>query len=125
MICLTCGAQIPDLSMYCPECGAAQFSAHIEEEITLELTDPMKSKVIIEKCDNMTSALSKIRSVTGLSITEARAFLNEMPAVILKNLSQEEAEQKAQELREAGLDAYADHGKKKEETYGNDHITAE
>ena len=125
MICLTCGAQIPDLSMYCPECGAAQFSAHIDEEITLELTDPMKSKVIIEKCDNMTAALSAIRNVTGLSITQARALLQELPAIILKNLSQEEAEKKAQELCEAGLEAYADHGKKKDDAYGNDHFPAE
>ena len=112
MICLKCRKEIPDLSMYCPECGAPQFGRKEQEEIVLELADPVKSKVIITKTGNMTSALSAIRSATGLNITEIRKMLNELPAEILKGLSEEEAERIAKQLNEAGIEAHADHGRK-------------
>jgi RNA polymerase subunit RPABC4/transcription elongation factor Spt4 len=110
MICLKCRKEIEDLSMYCPNCGAPQFTPKIDEQITLELTDPMKSKVIIEKVENMTLALSHLREVTGLSIMELRSLLKELPAVLLSHLSKEDAAEKAQQLREAGFAAYADTG---------------
>lgn len=112
MICLKCRAEIEDLSMYCPRCGAPQFAYKPEEEITLELTDPMKSKVILLEAGNLTAALSRLKEITGLPIPELRNRLKELPAVLFDHLSEEEAEEKAKQLNEAGLKAEADHGKK-------------
>ena len=105
MICLKCRAEIEDLSMYCPNCGAPQFAPKHDEEIVLELSDPLKSKVIIHSVDNMTAALSAIRKVTGQQITEVRRLLDELPAVLLSGLSEEDAAKYAQQLKEAGIDA--------------------
>lgn len=105
MICLKCRAEIEDLSMYCPNCGAPQFAPKHDEEIVLELTDPLKSKVIIHSVGNMTAALSTIRKVTGLQMADVRRLLNELPAVLLSGLSEEEAQKYAEQLKEAGIDA--------------------
>ena len=110
MICLKCRAEIEDLSMYCPNCGAPQFTPKQDEEIVLQLEDPMKSKVIITQIENMTSALSKLREITGLSIMEIRSALKELPAVILDHLSEEDAIAKAKQLQEAGIQAEASNG---------------
>ena len=83
MICLKCRAEIEDLSMYCPNCGAPQFTPKHDEEIVLELNDPMKSKVVIMEITNMTSALSTLKNITGLSIAEIRNALKELPATEL------------------------------------------
>jgi RNA polymerase subunit RPABC4/transcription elongation factor Spt4 len=123
MICLKCRAEIEDLSMYCPNCGAPQFTPKHDEEIVLELNDPMKSKVVIMEIDNMTSALSTLKNITGLSIAEIRNALKELPAVLMDHLSEEDALLKATELCTAGIKAEAvsgsvsinDHGETDEE----------
>ncbi len=107
MICLKCRAEIEDLSMYCPNCGAPQFTPDHHEEIVLELSDPMKSKVIVTEIDNLTSALSKLKAVTGLSVPEIRNALKQLPAVLKDHLSEEEAVQLAQKLNEEGIKAEA------------------
>lgn len=107
MICLKCRAEIEDLSMYCPRCGAPQFAPKHEEEITLELSDPMKAKVVITEVDNMTYALAKLKDITGRSIMELRALLKELPAAVMEHLSEEDALTKAKLLQEAGLKAEA------------------
>ena len=110
MICLKCRAEIEDLSMYCPNCGAPQFAPKHDEEITLELSDPMKSKVVITEVENMTEALAKLKDITGRSIMELRTLLKELPAVVMEHLSAEDAVSRAKLLQEAGLKAEADTG---------------
>lgn len=108
MICKKCGKEIPDLSMYCPECGAPQF-AREEKEVNLVMPDRMKSKVVIYSCSNMTKGIQTIRAFTGLSIPEARKVLSSFPSVLLESLPADEAERSAEMLREEGLDAKAVH----------------
>lgn len=110
MICLKCRAEIEDLSMYCPNCGAPQFAPKHDEEIVLELTDPLKSKIIVHSVSNLTAALSTIRKITDQPLSEIRTLLSELPAVLLSGLSVEDAEKYASQLKEAGIDASADSG---------------
>ena len=130
MICLKCRSEIEDLSMYCPNCGAPQFTPKIDEEIVLELSDPKKSKVIVTEVKNMTSALSVLKSITGLSIAELRTSLKELPAVIKEHLGKEEATETARQLREAGIESYTDEEavsleEKEDDPYGIHHIPSE
>ena len=67
----------------------------------------MKSKVIVTEIDNLTSALSKLKAVTDLSVPEIRNALKQMPAVLKDHLSEEEAVQLAQKLNEEGIKAEA------------------
>ncbi len=113
MICKKCGAELPDLTMYCTKCGAPQFAAP-KPEVNLVMADSSTSKVVINSCPNMTVALSQIRALTGMTVPEIRTLLKEMPAVLLSSLSRDEAESTAAILRENGVDAEAVHKEKKE-----------
>ena len=107
MICRNCGRELPDLAMYCPSCGTKQFGSteSEKEELTLELNDPMISRVIIEKIDNQTSAMAALKKVTGLEIAEIRKILSGLPYEIGSFMSAEAAEKLEAELNEAGITA--------------------
>ncbi len=113
MICKKCGKELPDLTMYCTNCGAPQFAAP-KPEVKLELADPSASKVVINSCPNMTNAVTSIRALTGMGVPEIRKLLQELPAVLLSALTREEAENTASMLKENGIDAEAVHKEKKE-----------
>lgn len=117
MKCRKCGAELPDLTMYCTVCGAPQFEPE-KKDITLTIPDAMNSKVVISSCSNMTAALTQIRGLTGLPLADIRKMLQSFPAVLFSNLSADEADNTASMLKEAGIDAEAVHPeteKKKEE----------
>ncbi|MBR3310639.1 MAG: hypothetical protein IKG15_02320 [Solobacterium sp.] len=116
MKCRKCGAELPDLTMYCTVCGAPQFEPE-KKDITLTIPDAMNSKVIINSCSNMTTALTQIRGLTGLPLADIRKMLQSFPAVLFSNLSADEADNTAGMLKEAGIDAEAVHPEteKKEE----------
>ena len=113
MICKKCGKELPDLTMYCTNCGAPQFEAS-KPEVHLELADPSSSKVVINSCPNITNAVTAIRGLTGMTVPEIRRLLQELPAVLLSSLTREEAENTASMLKENGVDAEAVHKEKKE-----------
>lgn len=113
MICKKCGKELPDLTMYCTNCGAPQFAAP-KPEVHLELADPSSSKVVINSCPNMTNAVTAIRALTGMTVPEIRKLLQELPAVLLSSLTRDEAENTASMLKENGVDAEAVHKEKKE-----------
>lgn len=113
MICKKCGKELPDLTMYCTNCGAPQFEAP-KPEVHLELADPSSSKVVINSCPNMTNAVTAIRALTGMTVPEIRKLLQELPAVLLSSLTRDEAENTASMLKENGIDAEAVHKEKKE-----------
>lgn len=118
MKCRKCGAELPDLTMYCTVCGAPQFEPE-KKDITLTIPEAMKSKVVINSCSNMTAALTQIRGLTGLPLADIRKMLQNFPAVLFRDLSADEAENTANMLKEAGIDAEAVHPEteqKKEET---------
>lgn len=114
MICKKCKQEIEDLSMYCPRCGAPQFSNE-NKTIDLYLADPEQSKVIIQSVDNLTTAFTAIQRITGLKVVEIRELLKEVPCCLMENLTKEEAERTVEMLKEYGLDAIAKHPEKKEE----------
>lgn len=118
MKCRKCGAELPDLTMYCTVCGAPQFEPE-KKDITLTIPEAMKSKVVINSCSNMTAALTQIRGLTGLPLADIRKMLQNFPAVLFRDLSADEAENTVNMLKEAGIDAEAVHPEteqKKEET---------
>ncbi len=102
MKCAKCGYEMPELTMYCPQCGTAQYGAK-EHEVTLELSDPMKSSVTITGYTNLTNALTTLKSITGLEMRDVRAILNELPYTILKNVTAEKAELMSADLLASGI----------------------
>jgi len=115
MICKKCGKEIPDLTMYCPECGAPQFEPE-KKEVNLVMPGKTNSKVQINSVKNLTNTITQIRAFTGMSFPEVKKLLNTLPVTLLDNLSEEEADRSAQMLQEEGVDAVAVHpGKKTEE----------
>jgi ribosomal protein L7/L12 len=114
MKCKKCGSELPDLAMYCTECGAPQFERPETELPTLELADPMNRKVIIDRVDNMTAALSALRKITGMEMKDLRRALDELPFTAASMLSEEKAEQLAAQLREAGIEARVSKGNDEE-----------
>ena len=113
MFCKKCGQEIPDLSMYCPECGAPQIGSE-PDPIELKLEDPRKAKVVIQSVDNMTNAIAAVRDISGLDFVGARKALSELPAVLFTNLSTAAAEDYVQQLSAAGITAAVEGGVKTE-----------
>ena len=113
MICKKCGKEIPDLTMYCPECGAPQFEAE-KKEVNLVMPEKTKSKVQINSVKNMTNTITQIRAFTGMTFPEVKKLLNTLPVILLDHLSEEEADRSAEMLQEQGVDAVAIHPDKKE-----------
>lgn len=114
MICRKCGAELPDLSMYCTNCGAAQFE-NKAQDVVLTMPASKKTKVIITGFENMTKASTKLRDFTGMSIPEVRKILQQLPFELMGNLTEEEAEQSVEMLKESGIEAYAETPGKKQD----------
>ena len=106
MICRNCGKELPDLALYCPSCGFKQFGTTETEPVVLELADPASSKVIIDAVHNRTAALSSLKKITGLEISEISRILSDLPHVIRSSMSRETAEALAAKLKEQGIEAH-------------------
>lgn len=124
MICKKCGKEIPDLTMYCPECGAPQFEPE-KKEVNLVMPEKTNSKVQINSVKNLTNTITQIRAFTGMSFPEVKKLLNTLPVTLLDNLSEEEADRSAQMLQEEGVDAVAVHPGKKAEKPAEPETVAE
>ena len=107
MICKKCGYELPDLTMYCTNCGAPQFEAP-KTEAHLVMPSGEKCSVVINSVPNMTTAITQIRALTGLGVPEIRKLLQTLPAVLLEKLSLEEAQNTVSLLKENGVDAIVD-----------------
>ncbi len=109
MFCKKCGQEIPDLSMYCPECGASQFG--VETKTPELMTEGSHTaKVVVKGYDNMTNAITIVRDVTGLDFVGARKAISELPAVLFTSLSNEAAEEYVRQLKECGVQAEVEGG---------------
>lgn len=108
MKCKKCGMEIPDLTMYCPECGAPQFEAP-KTEVELHVPGLSKSKVVISEVVNMTNAITVLRNQSGKPIPEIRRMLSQLPVDYRVNLSAEDANVIVQDLLEQGIKAEAVH----------------
>ena len=108
MKCKKCGMEIPDLTMYCPECGAPQFEAP-KTEVKLHVPGLSKSKVVINEIANMTNAITVLRNQSGKPIPEIRRMLSQLPMDYRVNLSVEDANVIVQDLLEQGIKAEAVH----------------
>lgn len=105
MICRNCGKELPDLAVYCPNCGTKRYGGAPAGHVSLELADPMNSRVIIERVVNQTSALSALKKLTGLELAEIRKILSDLPHEVRSCLRKDAAEELAAELRAAGMEA--------------------
>ena len=102
MKCKQCGTELPDLTMYCTNCGAKQFGRR-EEDVELIMPDVKKSRIIVDTVDNMTKALSRIRELTGMTIQQVNAILKDLPGELLGGLDEESAKDIARVLEEGGV----------------------
>ena len=114
MICRKCGAELPDLTMYCTNCGAAQFE-NKPQDVVLTMPEAKKTKLIVTGFANMTKATTKLRDFTGMSIPEVRRLLQQLPFELVGSLSEEEAEQSIEMLKESGIEAIAETPGKKQD----------
>ncbi|MCR4951910.1 MAG: ribosomal protein L7/L12 [Solobacterium sp.] len=94
---------MPDLTMYCPQCGAPQYGVKDSHEVHLELADPLNSSVVVTGYTNLTNALTSLRNLTGLELKDIRALLNELPAVVISGISAEQAELISADLIASGV----------------------
>ena len=113
MKCKKCGAELPDLTMYCTSCGAPQFESETPD-IHLTVPENHGCKVIITGCSNMTNALTKIHALTGMSIPEVRKTLSALPATLFDQMSASEAEATVAMLRENEIEAIVEGNEPKE-----------
>ncbi|MCR5794879.1 MAG: zinc ribbon domain-containing protein [Solobacterium sp.] len=114
MICRKCGAELPDLTMYCTNCGAAQFENR-PQDVVLTMPEAKKTKLIVTGYTNMTKAATKLRDFTGMSIPEVRRLMQQLPFELVGSLSEEEAEQSIEMLKEYGIEAIAETPGKKQD----------
>lgn len=78
--------------------GPAQAAGAAEEEKT-EFNVILKSPG-----GNKISVIKVVRALTGLGLKEAKAVVDEAPKPIKENVSKEEAEAAAEQLKEAGAE---------------------
>lgn len=103
MKCLKCGYEMPELTMYCPQCGAPQYGVKEKNEVHLELTDPMKSSVVVTGYTNLTNALTALKRVLDADLKDVRALLSELPCTVCSGLSEEQAELISADLTASGI----------------------
>lgn len=78
--------------------GAPQGAAAEEEEKT-------EFNVVLKGVGpNKIAVIKVVRSLTGLGLKEAKAVVDEAPKAVKENVSKEEAEAAANELKEAGAE---------------------
>ncbi|MFH1913437.1 MAG: 50S ribosomal protein L7/L12 [Pseudomonadota bacterium] len=81
--------------MVAPAGAAAADAAEEQTEFTVVLTGAGANKIAVIKA---------VRALTGLGLKEAKAVVDEAPKPIKENVSKDEADDAAKQLKEAGAE---------------------
>ena len=81
--------------MVAPAGAAAADAAEEQTEFTVVLTSAGANKIAVIKA---------VRALTGLGLKEAKAVVDEAPKPIKENVSKDEADDAAKQLKEAGAE---------------------
>jgi ribosomal protein L7/L12 len=94
MFCAKCGTPNIDSANFCRACGN-----------NLAVPEGKHSAVLVNRGNNPINVIKVIRRLTGASLNETKASIDNAPAIIATGLDEATAEQVVTQLREAGAEA--------------------